>query len=42
VKLESNGQAQIGWCTDDYDGTNNKVSFLSFLCFFFESEILIG
>lgn len=25
VKLESNGQAQIGWCTDDYDGTNNKV-----------------
>jgi hypothetical protein len=27
VKLESNGQAQIGWCTDDYDGTNNKVLF---------------
>ncbi len=24
VKLESNGQAQIGWCTDDYDGSNNK------------------
>ena len=23
VKLESNGQAQVGWCTQDYDGSGN-------------------